>query len=68
MCSSVLSKVWKDEIRVLIDFIRVLWAEASLGRERELGDTVVKLFLSLRTLSWLRYWLRSRDLTSDRCS
>lgn len=55
------------QIRVLIDFVRVLRTKASLGCERKLGHAVVKLFLSrLIANAWLenRFW--SRDFASDR--
>ena len=53
MSSSILSQMWQDEIRILVYLVGVFRAETSLCRKREFRDTIIKLFLSLRTLSWL---------------
>ena len=45
--SPVLAQMRQDEVRVLVDFVRVLGAEASLRGEGELGHTVVKLLCCL---------------------
>ena len=39
----ILPEMWQHKVGILVDFVRVLRAEPGLGREREFGDTVVKL-------------------------
>ena len=65
MRSSILTKMWKDEVRVLVDFVGILRTVAGLCGKWELGNAVIELFLGLRTLSWLRNWLWCSYLTSN---
>jgi len=52
MSASIFSQMWKDQVRILVDLVRVLGTEARLGRERKLCDAVVKL---LRVVAGLRF-------------
>ena len=68
MSSSIFTKMWKNKVRVLVDFVGVLWTVSSLCGKWELGNAVIKLFLRLWSLSWLSNWLWSGHLTSNWCS
>lgn len=69
---AVFTKMGKDKVRVLIDFVGVLWTEASLGCKWKLSHAVVKFLccwiivtLSLCTTRRGVYLLSSGNLSSN---
>ena len=68
---SVLTKMWQDQVWILVNFVGIFGAKTCFCSEWKLGHAIVEFFLRrLRSVVWrcLRYRFRCSDFSGDRSS